>query len=387
VCVCAYKRRHYPLNINHLSHIHREENPLFLDFILTRCDVCELVVPICYLMYVSRKDASQVGLIHICTFILLKLSGERSFGISLNRPFKTKLPCDLPLFSGSHADLVSITLHKIMVNGSQRLVPLYSCFLTVVCNFSPYWRSMSLVASVKLVNLFELFSSPKFLYSSERAYQNLKLLIEVFNNIIQYQYNGNQHLVYAIVRRKDSFETLVNLTLSIAINQCNTAFPDSTMKNTETEDRAAEVAAISMQDVDETGVPVTETATTTDKDSLKKSIGRFVPTEEWMVELKSTLPLETVSRLLQHLVPVVDDMCQRKNGVVDEKEILEVFKDITMVGLLPVPHAIVIRKYQPNQYTSIWFTAFMWGVIFLRSQKPPIFDGECIELFNVSNDE
>lgn len=58
-----------------------------------------------------------------------------------------------------------------------------------------------------------------------------------------------------------------------------------------------------------------------------------------------------------------------------------------MVGLLPVPHAIVIRKYQPNQYTSIWFTAFMWGVIFLRSQKPPIFDKECIELFQVSNED
>lgn len=119
-----------------------EENPLFLDFILTRCDVCELVVPICYLMNVSRRESAQVGLVHICTFILLKLSGERSFGVSLNRPFRTKLPCDLPLFTGSHADLICISLHKIVVSGSYRLVPLYSCFLTVICNFSPYWRSM-----------------------------------------------------------------------------------------------------------------------------------------------------------------------------------------------------------------------------------------------------
>ncbi len=204
-----------------------EENPLFLDFVLTRCDVCELVTPICYLMYVSRRDSAQVGLIHICTFILLKLSGERSFGVSLNRPYRTKLPCHLPLFSGSHADLISITLHKIIVNGSYRLVPLYSCFLTIVCNFSPYWRSMSLVASVKLVNLFELFSSPKFLYSSEKAYRHLALLLEIFNNIIQYQYNGNQHLVYAIVRRKDSFGRLASLTLPKAIYQCNKAFPST----------------------------------------------------------------------------------------------------------------------------------------------------------------
>lgn len=381
-----------------------DENPLFLDFVLTRCDVCELVVPICYLMYVSRKDSAQVGLLHICTFILLKLSGERSFGVSLNRPFRTKLPCDLPLFSGSHADLVSITLHKIIVNGSYRLVPLYSCFLTIVCNISPYWRAMSLVASVKLVNLFELFSSPKFLYSSEKAYKHLALLLEIFNNIIQYQYNGNQHLVYAIVRRKDSFGRLVSLTLPKAIAQCNKAFPKSEKPeyDADTEEKlekqAQQVAAMSVQDVDEAGKPVlkakgdksvTIESTASDKKAPldMPPTGRFDPTEEWITELRSNLPLETVNRLLQHLVPVVDDMCQRKNGVVDEIEILEVFKDITMVGLLPVPHAIVIRKYQPNQYTSIWFTAFMWGVVFLRSQKPPIFDGKCIELFAVSNDD
>jgi len=263
---------------------------------------------------------------------------------------------------------------------------------------------MSLVASVKLVNLFELFSSPKFLYSSEKAYRHLALLFEIFNNIIQYQYNGNQHLVYAIVRRKDSFGRLASLTLPKAIYACNKAFPKSEQPeyDADTEDAvAAQVSAMRVQDVDEKGKPMmtpikeeTEGDDTTKEgmgDNKKAASirlpGRFVPTEDWMAELKANLPLETVNRLLQHLVPVVDDMCRRKNGVVDEIEILEVFKDITMVGLLPVPHAIVIRKYQPNQYTSIWFTAFMWGVIFLRSQKPPIFDKECIELFQVSNEE
>ena len=387
-----------------------EENPLFLDFILTRCDVCELVTPLCYLMYVSRRDSAQVGLIHICTFILLKLSGERSFGVGLNRPYRTKLPCDLPLFSGSHADLVSITLHKIIVNGSYRLVPLYSCLLTIVSNFSPYWRSMSLVASVKLVNLFELFSSPKFLYSSEKAYRHLALLLEIFNNIIQYQYNGNQHLVYAIVRRKDAFGRLASLTLSKAVHQCNKAFPNSQEPeyDADAEEAADRVAAMTLTDVDQSGKPavrapegqaaaeiaagaadvaVREEDAASCPPASRRTPGRFVPTEAWMAEIKASLPLETVNRLLSHLVPVVDDMCMRKNGVVDESEILEVFENITMVGLLPVPHAIVIRKYQQNQYTSIWFTAFLWGVIFLRSQKPPIFDRECIELFQVSNED
>jgi hypothetical protein len=346
-----------------------EENPLFMNHVLTQCNVNELIVPVCYLMYQSRRDPAQIGLVHICTFVLLKLSGERSFGVALNKPFLTKLPTDLPLFSGGHADLLAVTLHKLVVNGAYKLVPLYSCFLTIICNISPYWRHMSLVAAVKLVNLFELFSSSKFLYSGEHAHRHLALLLEVFNNIIQYQFTGNQHLIYAIVRRKDSFGRLASLTLQKAQAQCHKAYGDHTTVQNDADTKIPFVDPLGNDDQSEaTGLP-------------------FTPTEDWLTEMKSSLPLETVTRLLQHLVPVVDDIVARKQGVVDENEILEVLKDVTMVGLLPVPHAIVIRKYQPNQYTALWFTAFMWGVIFLRNQSLPMFDGHAIELFQVSVQE
>jgi len=233
-----------------------EENPMFMNHVLTQCDVNEIIVPICYLMYQSRRDPAQIGLVHICTFVLLKLSGERSFGVNLNKPFNTRLPCDLPLFSGSHADLIAITLHKLVVNGAYKLVPLYSCFITIICNISPYWRSMSLVAAVKLVNLFELFSSPKFLYSGDNAHRHLALLLEVFNNVIQYQYTGNQHLVYAIVRRKDSFGRLASLTLHKAIAQCNKLYGDH--QTVQFDADAEEAKMVSTVDVDEKGNMVRE---------------------------------------------------------------------------------------------------------------------------------
>lgn len=361
-----------------------EENPLFMSHVLTQCNVNELIVPICYLMYQSRRDPAQIGLVHICTFVLLKLSGERSFGVALGQPFTTKLPCDLPLFTGGHADLVAITLHKLIVNGAYKLVPLYSCFLTIISNVSPYWRKMSLVSAVKMVNLFELFSSPKFLYSGEHAHRHLALLLEIFNNMIQYQYMGNHHLVYAIIRRKDAFGRLASLTLQKAQAQCFTVYGDHTSVRRDPDN--ATRAPMSTAQLDTRGRPMTG-----DDDDVSASSSvdgkAFQPNAEWLDEVKATLPLETVTRLLQHLVPVVDDMVAKKQGVVDEKEILEVLEDTTMVGLLPVPHAIVIRKYQPNQYTALWFTAFMWGVIFLRNQNLPLFDGETIELFQVAVQE
>lgn len=350
-----------------------EENPIFMTHILTKCNINQLVVPICYLMHQSRRDPAKIGLVHICTFVLLKLSGERSFGVALNKPYAEKLPCDLPLFSGGHADLVAITLHKLVVNGAYKLVPLYSCFLTIICNISPYWRKMSLVAAVKLVNLFELFSSPKFLYSGEHAHRHLALLLEVFNNIVQYQFTGNHHLVYALIRRKDSFGRLASLSLEKAQLQCHKVFGEHTKVLADADKAPMSNVVMGINGLD---------------DDLSEQAGiPFSPTEEWLQDMKSSLPLETVTRLLQHLVPVVDDVVSQKQGVVDEQEILEILKDVTMVGLLPVPHAIVIRKYQPNQYTALWFTAFMWGVIFLRNQSLPMFDGQAIELFQVSVQE
>jgi len=51
---------------------------------------------------------ARVGLMHIGVFILLLLSGERNFGVRLNKPYTIRIPMDIPVFTGSHADLLII---------------------------------------------------------------------------------------------------------------------------------------------------------------------------------------------------------------------------------------------------------------------------------------
>jgi len=60
---------------------------------------------------------------------------------------------------------------------------------------------------------------------------------------------------------------------------------------------------------------------------------------------------------------IVCDICR---GLTDESEILKFLQHGTLVGLLPVPHPILIRKYQSNPGTTAWFRTYMWAVIFLR---------------------
>ena len=44
---------------------------------------------------------ARVGLLHIGVFILLLLSGERNFGVRLNKPYTAAVPMDIPVFTGN----------------------------------------------------------------------------------------------------------------------------------------------------------------------------------------------------------------------------------------------------------------------------------------------
>ena len=67
-------------------------------------------------------------------------------------------------------------------------------------------------------------------------------------------------------------------------------------------------------------------------------------------------------------------------GLTDESEILRFLQHGTLVGLLPVPHPILIRKYQPNPGTAMWFRTYMWGVIYRKDN--PFNIAQKLQLFN-----
>lgn len=78
-----------------------------------------------------------------------------------------------------------------------------------------------MVASVKLLHLLEAFSTPWFLFSSPSNHHLVFFLLEIFNNIIQYQFDGNSNLVYTIIRKRQIFHALANLpTDNYGISKC-----------------------------------------------------------------------------------------------------------------------------------------------------------------------
>ncbi|CAF0859628.1 unnamed protein product, partial [Brachionus calyciflorus] len=130
-------------------------NKKFMYFVLKSSEILEILVPVLYFLVDARADTSKIGLIHIGVFILLLLSGERNFGVRLNKPYVSRVPMDIPVFSGTHADLLIIAFHKLITSTNQRLQPLYDCLLTIIVNISPYIKSLCMVSSTKLIHLLE----------------------------------------------------------------------------------------------------------------------------------------------------------------------------------------------------------------------------------------
>ncbi|CAG4982702.1 unnamed protein product [Colias eurytheme] len=415
-------------------------NKKFMYYVLKSSDVLEVLVPILYHLNDSRADQSRVGLMHIGVFILLLLSGERNFGVRLNKPYTATVPMDIPVFTGTHADLLVVVFHKIVTTGHQRLQPLFDCLLTILVNVSPYLKTLSMVASTKLLHLLEAFSTPWFLFSQPQNHHLVFFLLEMFNNMIQYQFDGNSNLVYTIIRKRGVFHNLANLPhehASIARSLAaasrvrdntalprsrsaesvveaamegsrpaqpaepgtlNPTLPDTPAIATMTERESAHPPAREQllprragdgeEGGDGEGEGVREERSVAHRDSLRVSEKDeekpegWKASSEWVASWRGRLPLQTIMRLLQVLVPQVEKICIDK-GLTDESEILRFLQHGTLVGLLPVPHPILIRKYQPNAGTAAWFRTYMWGVIYIRNVDPPIWYDTDVKLFEI----
>jgi len=190
-----------------------------LRWLLSKADITKVVDPILHFLHEGRKDSStchsklptvfyiltlffcsllaQSGLIHLGTFILLFLSGEREFGVQLNKTFTRTLTIQLAPFTGNYADyLILVTLnnwfcfsaltpwhfplkvfHKMLVDGHERLESLYECLLTILANISPYIKSLSMIT--------RYFSQPINTISPQRADSHKLFLLHI--NKPQYQ--------------------------------------------------------------------------------------------------------------------------------------------------------------------------------------------------------
>ena len=499
-----------------------DNHPTFLHHVLNECDVLALLTPLLFYCFDARKDASRLGLLYTGVFTLLKLSGEREFAVRLNSAVPTPALAHLPLVhllgmpelqGGTYADALVLVAHKLIVSSPNHLDALLKVLLTLLANVSPYITRLSTVSAMRLVSLFELFCQPAYIYGKEHNHVYAALLLDLFNNLIQYQWQGSAPLVLAIVRRAEVFYSLrlvgedgehyVQPMTGVGARGHAVVFrerhraaglsvgggvgvqpsprrsasaagmgpatagqgvvggqggmgeqPDSaattatpTTSPLPTTDSAADDATTGRplsasqplpsnppQQPTRTDSPTTTNTTTTLPASrpLAQSIStasnhsttsttsnlpppvpsnssstsshtapptghlaippfnlsqyatpQFHPTHAWANSWKSRLPLETIYRLYDHTLPRLATLAA-PHPLTDDT-VLDWLEGQTLVGILPLPHAIVVRRYIRNEWTNSWFSVYLWGLVFLKQQRPKLFDGKKVRLFAISS--
>jgi len=96
----------------------------------------------------------------------------------------------------------------------------------------------------------------------------------------------------------------------------------------------------------------------------------FSPTAEWLEGWKARLPLLPIRLVLEALLPKVA-----------HSDVPSVLRSTSLAGVLPPPPALAVRRYQPNEYSNLWLTQVLWGVVYARNQE--LFDPERVRLMQI----
>lgn len=327
-----------------------KRNKAFGAYILKRDVAQQLVVPLLFLMTENMQKKDQFGLICLCVFTLLHLSSRREFGVALNKDFREKTPAVLPLFAGTYADFLIMSLAHVITNGPPALQPLYSCMFIIMTNISPYVKALSLPASAKLMSLLDLFSLKKWLFGGASNPDIILFWLEIVNNLVQYQWAGSHNLVYHLLRKKQMLGKLLSLEVRDSAEEAKSPPPGPD-------------ASLTFHSPEE----------------VKQS---WTPSNDWLREWKSRLPMSVVQVLVDRLLPQVEEFCKQRQ-VRSESEVIDYIRQTSMVGILPPPHRLVMRKYEAERSSESWFSSYLWSNIYLKLKEVPLFDGQKVRLFEV----
>lgn len=100
----------------------------------------------------------------------------------------------MPQFEGTYADLIFMSIYKLIHNGPRLLKPIYKSIVAIIANIAPYTKQLCRESCDGLIYLVQVFSKKDFLLEKEDNCKTLTSLFETINYLIAYHDETNQYL-------------------------------------------------------------------------------------------------------------------------------------------------------------------------------------------------
>jgi hypothetical protein len=98
-------------------------------------------------------------------------------------------------------------------------------------------------------------------------------------------------------------------------------------------------------------------------------------TAEWLEAWQAKLPLRSIFAALDALMP------RTSRDALLQGPYPETLKAVSLVGVLPPPAPIAVRRYAPGESSRVWLTQVIWGLVYARNQE--LFDARMVKLVQI----
>mgnify|MGYP001060503509 CR=1 FL=1 len=343
-------------------------NKEFLNYVSQQSDICKVVLALYYLLEDYKSSLTYFGVVGVITNIFLTLSETRDFSVSLNQNFDENTPQKLPLFGPKYSDMIYTYFSQLILYEEEAFKNYQQNLLIFMSNISHFTKSVSKTSSHLLICLFEKFSLRSYLLGAPNNHYSIFYLFEVFNNLIQYSWNGSSFLLLNIVKKRHLFYKLLELCKPIQVEE-EKKEPSSnpiiglTPENVHEKVIYASILNSQVSVNSDDHVEVTETLQHIPEEE------EWAPTQNWIQSWSRFLPIKLCILVIENLLQPIENYTL-DNPQATDHQIANFVKEQTLVGILPAPHKVMLRKMQPmTPEEKARVSVVVWSVLFMKQSS------------------
>ncbi|CAJ1332714.1 unnamed protein product [Effrenium voratum] len=205
--------------------LHLTACPKFVAGACAEEDVVGLIEGVLLAASQAPQHVCETTLSLIEAAILLNLTSYREVCVQLDEDFEGNLPESIPDFEGSAADFVAmaaLTQASEYLNKKSKASKVHESIvqmsLATLANVSTFADGFCIELCSRLFSLFERCAKS---LQAKRDRQwlgsHIPILLEAFDNALQYKYSGNMNLAYGLMTRQAIFRDLVSTVPQVSL--------------------------------------------------------------------------------------------------------------------------------------------------------------------------